>query len=301
MRVLSLFLLFSFYILLSQHAEAQEHKDSIMTRRALFIERTDRMIDEVFRPDPSLNNPDSIIREVDRLPAFGIYKDNYFVGGTEILSTPRKDNSDVKFQVSIRHRLTTSIMPFKTYLFLTYTQLAYWDVFKESFPFRDLNFNPTVGVGRHLVHHNRYIGGLAMQLEHESNGKDEENSRSWNKISFSANFLLKRSWTVQAKAWIPIVDGENNRDIVKYRGWHFLATNYRYKDVFFGGVLTKRGGVNLNYNFMLNMAYRPLKTSNQYFFIEYYNGYGENLLEYKEHRHRLRAGFIIKSNFASMY
>lgn len=299
MKSFTVLLFFSLSIFLFFDVGAQSKADSV--RLANFLQRTDKVIEEVFKPEPTLSNADSIIKRMDELPPFGIYKDNYFVGGTEILSTPSKDNSDVKFQVSIRHILTNSILPFKTYLFLTYTQLAYWDVFKESFPFRDLNFNPSVGIGRHLVHKNRYIGGLMLQLEHESNGKDEENSRSWNKISFSTNLLISRSWGLQAKVWIPIVDGENNRDLVKYKGWHFIASTYRYRDFFFGGVLTKRGGVNLNYNFMLTMAYRPLKTSNQYLFVEYYNGYGENLLEYKEHRHRLRAGFIIKSNFASMF
>lgn len=299
MRFYSILLLFAFCLFSTEKVKSEVLGDS--TRITHIRERADRLLDEVFRPEPALNNPDSIIREMDKLPSFGIYKDNYFVAGTEILKTPAKDNSDAKFQVSIRQILTNSVLPFRTYLFLTYTQLAFWDVFKESFPFRDLNFNPTIGVGRYLVRNNRYVGGIMLQFEHESNGKDGENSRSWNKVSFSTNLIISRSWGVQAKMWIPIVDGENNRDIVKYKGWAFLASNYRYRNFYFGAVLTKRGGVNFNHNFMLTMAYKPLKTSNQHFFIEYYNGYGENLLEYREHRHRLRAGFIIKSPFTSMF
>ena len=34
------------------------------------------------------SNPDSVLREFDKGPFFGIYKDNYFVGGTSIGSTP---------------------------------------------------------------------------------------------------------------------------------------------------------------------------------------------------------------------
>lgn len=299
MRFCLLFLLLFAFVLSVEDVSAKVPQDT--SRVTLFREKTDRILTEIFRPEPELNNPDSIIKQVDKLPPFGIYKDNFFVAGTEMLKKPTKDNSDAKFQVSIRHILTKSVLPFKTHLFLTYTQVAYWDIFKESFPFRDLNFNPTIGLGRHLVHSNRYVGGLLLQFEHESNGKDGENSRSWNKVSFSANLLFSRSWGIQAKMWIPIVDGENNRDIVKYKGYAFLASNYRYRNFYFGAVLTKRGGVNLNHNIALTMAYRPSKTSNQHLFIEYYNGYGENLLEYNQHRNRLRAGFIIKSPFNSVF
>lgn len=63
-------------------------------------------------------NPDSVLRDFDNRPFFGIYKDNYFVGGTAIGSKPDNHNSDVKFQVSVSQRLTKSVLPFNTYAFL---------------------------------------------------------------------------------------------------------------------------------------------------------------------------------------
>lgn len=299
-----LFVVFYVLFAISSLLTAQEKTDSIIsdtTSAKPIIVLTEQVLNDVFRSEPVLNNADSIIKRMDELPSFGIYKDNYFVVGTQMFAKPTKYNSDVKFQLSIRQIVTNSVLPLKTYLFFTYSQLAYWDIFQESLPFRDLNFNPTLGVGKYLVHNNRYIGGIALQLEHESNGKDGDASRSWNKISFGSNLYFQRSWMIQTKLWIPIVDGENNKDIVKYKGWGFIGANYRYKDCYFGAVLTKRGGWNLNHNLQLSMSYKHSKEANQYLFIEYYNGYGESLLDYNQFRHRIRVGFVIKSPLSTVF
>lgn len=283
---------------------AQLHKtDSVSPIREFISHQTDAIVGSIFGPSRQLNNADSILRKLDDMPSFGIYKDNYFIVGTDMFKKPTDLNSDAKFQVSIRHRLTNSTLPFKTYFFLTYTQKAFWNVFQESFPFRDLNFNPTLGLGKFLVRDNRFLGSLTFQFEHESNGKDGTDSRSWNKVSFSSNFVLNDHWSFQAKAWIPIVDSKNNKDIVSRSGWGFVAMDYfspkrKYN---IGCVLTKRGGVNLNANIELNMSVRLFSDDNQYLFLQYYNGYGESMLDYKQYRQRIRLGIVIKPSFLTTY
>lgn len=256
----------------------------------------------VFRPEPTLNNADSIIKLYDDLPSFGIYKNNYVVTGTAIGPKPTRENSDAKFQISVSQRLTNSVLPLKTYLFLTYTQLAYWDIYKESFPFGDINYNPTIGFGKALAYKNRFLGVISFQLEHESNGRDNEESRSWNKISFNSLFIMNQHWTFQTKAWIPLIDGQNNRDIVSYKGWGHMALEYNNKKKYnVGLLLTKRAGAFFDSNIVVNFSYRLSKNENQYLFMEYYNGYGENLLFYNHYRHRLRIGFVIQPTFLHMY
>ena len=92
---------------------------------------------------------------------------------------------------------------------------------------RDLNFNPGIGLGHLIVHKNKYIGKGYLMVEHESNGKDSIFSRSWNKITLAAAVLLNKNWEVQFKGWIPIVDGKENKDILKYNGIFQVAANYR--------------------------------------------------------------------------
>jgi len=285
-----------------RHWRMRENRDTLDARQQITKKAEDVLV-TVFNPnEPTLNNADSIIQAFDDLPSFGIYKNNYIITGTTIGHEPSEYNSDAKFQISVSQRLTNSVLPFRTYLMLTYTQLAFWNIYQESFPFGDINFNPTVGFGRALAYKNRFLGTLMFQFEHESNGKDGEDSRSWNKLSFGAMFKLNRFWTVQTKAWIPFVDGENNKDIVRYKGWGHMAVDYGNNNKYNAGLLlTKRGGGFFDNNITLNFSYRLFKRENQYLFLEYYNGYGENMLEYKRYRHMVRIGFVIQPNFFHLY
>ncbi|OJU53234.1 MAG: hypothetical protein BGN96_09730 [Bacteroidales bacterium 45-6] len=155
-------------LVVSQNTVAHRPKsDSIknsLTPKDLAI----NAINSLFGRSDKYDNGDSIIAAFDKLPAFGIYKDNYFIVGTNVTEKPTQYTSDAKFQVSIRHRITNSKLPFRTYLFLTYTQKALWDVFKNSFPFRDLNYNPTIGLGKALTYNKRFLGTVLFQFEHEN-------------------------------------------------------------------------------------------------------------------------------------
>jgi phospholipase A1 len=286
--------------LTAQNDSVTVERDSIQPHRWL-EEGVDHIVEHLFKPDPEFI-ADSIIRELDNIPSFGILKDNYIVVGTDLFHKPNSGNSDAKFQISFRQRLTNSVLPFRTYLFISYTQLAYWDVFKESFPFGDINFNPTIGIGKNLVYNNRYLGDLVFQLEHESNGRDQEDSRSWNKVSLYGLFKLTPQWSYFAKVWIPIIDGINNKDLAQYKGFSLMAVNYNRDNKFnVSLILNKRAGKLFNNNVTVNVAYKMFKSENQYLFCEFYNGYGEGLLDYKKFHQRFRVGFVIKPNFIFVY
>lgn len=246
-------------------------------------------------------NADSIRRDFDNRPFFGLYKDNYFTVGTTVGSKPTAANSDVKFQVSISQRLTKSVLPWHTYLFLMYSQKCMWNVFENSMPMRDLNFNPGIGLSKLLISKNRLVGKLTLLIEHESNGRDRLASRSWNKISFCGNIYLDPNLMVHGKFWIPIVDGGNNRDILRYSGIYqtgiqALSTNRRWV---LSATFVKRKGGNFNANSIVELGFRIRKKDNQFLFLQYYNGYGENLLDYNKYHSRLRIGLLIKPDFFS--
>lgn len=246
---------------------------------------------------------DSLRREMDQKPYFGIYKDNYFTVGGPIGQKPNRKNCDVKFQISIAQRLTKSTLPFNTYLFLMYTQRVMWNVFEKSMPMRDLNFNPGIGLSKMLFSKDRYVGKLTLMLEHESNGRDSTASRSWNRITFGTSVMIDDWLTVHGKAWIPIVDGEHNRDILKYCGiWQSgIQVTTPNKRFWCDVVMVKRQGWNLNFNTILQVAWRIHPKHNQFLFAQYYNGYGENLLDYNKFRSRLRVGIVIKPTLFSEF
>lgn len=246
---------------------------------------------------------DSVLRDFSNQPYFGLYKDNYFIFGPSVGPKPTKENTNIKFQISIAQRLTRSTLPWGTYLYLFYSQKCFWNVLENSMPMTDLNFNPGIGLTKPLFVKNRYIGKMSLIVEHESNGRDSIQSRSWNKISLAAHIYVTPNLMVHGKVWIPIVDGENNRDLLKYAGIFQTGFQVMSNDRRFTGgvVLTKRQGWNLNFNTTLEFCWRIFKGDNQYFFVQYYNGYGEGLLAYKEFHSQLRAGICIKPKLFSEY
>lgn len=248
-------------------------------------------------------NTDSVREAFDRGPYFTLYKDNYFIFGTAIGQKPTVQNTNIKFQISIAQRLTKSTLPLGTYLYLFYSQKCFWNVLENSMPMTDLNFNPGIGLGKPLFVKNRYIGKVLLMLEHESNGRDGVESRSWNKISLGGSIMIDPMITVHGKFWIPIVDGQNNRDILDYCGIYQIGVSLLSPNRRLGAsvILTKRRGWDLNYNTTVELSYRLFKRDNQFLFLQYYNGYGEGLLAFREFHSELRVGICIKPRLFSDY
>ena len=246
-------------------------------------------------------NPDSIRRDFRDQPYFGLYKDNYFIFGPPVGPKANKHNTNIKFQISIAQRLTNATLPWGTYMYLFYSQKCFWNVLENSMPMTDLNFNPGIGLTKPIFVKNRYVGKVSLIVEHESNGRDSIWSRSWNKVSLAANVIIDPNLSVAGKVWIPIVDGENNRDILKYCGIYQVSVQAMSNNRKFSGALTlvKRKGWNFNYNTILELAYRFSRKSNQYFFLQYYTGYGEGLLDYKVWKSQVRVGIVIKPQLFS--
>lgn len=246
-------------------------------------------------------NPDSIRRDFRNQPYFGLYKDNYFIFGPAIGPRITKENTNIKFQISVAQRLTNATLPWGTYLYLFYTQKCFWNVLENSMPMTDLNFNPGIGLTKPIFVKNRYVGKVSLILEHESNGRDSIESRSWNKVSLAANIIIDPNLMVAGKIWIPIVDGQNNRDILHYCGLYQTSIQATTDNRKFTGSLTlvRRAGKFFNYNTILELAYRFSTKANQYFFLQYYNGYGEGLLDYKVFHSQLRVGIVIKPQLFS--
>ena len=126
---------------------------------------------------------------------------------------------------------------------------------------------------------------------------------SWNKLSLAANIIIDPTLTVHGKVWIPIIDGGQNKDILDYCGIYQIGTSFTSLNRRFGlsVLLTKRRGWNLNYNTTVELSYRIFPRDNQFLFMQYYNGYGEGLLAFKEFHSMLRVGICIKPRLFTEY
>lgn len=277
----------------------------LMTIMAITVSHVQPVMSQVKTGTDSISmiDADSIRREFDKGPYFGLYKDNYFIFGPSIGPKATKENTNVKFQISVRQKLTRSTMPGGTYLYLCYTQKAFWNILEESFPMTDLNFNPGIGLAKPLFRNGKYLGKIIFVVEHESNGRDSDKSRSWNRICLGGDIIITNNILVHAKLWIPFVDGENNKDLLKYAGIgqsgvEFISNDKRWKSSL---VIVKRKNWKLDFNTIAEVSWQFSRKIDWNLFLQYYNGYGEGLLDYKLFSSHLRAGIVIRPKLFSDY
>lgn len=256
----------------------------------------------IFQPKYLEISEDELVRMADKLPSFAVYKDTYFITGVPINEEITNESADATFQISIRQRLTKSVLPFKTFFYLTYTQKSFWDIYAESSPFRDTNYNPGIGLGKYLLFNNKVVGAAFLQLKHESNGRDGDDSRSWNYMSLSMKYYFNLRFNISGELWLPYVDGGNNKDLLDYKGLGFLSLNYisQKSKWWISADINPRKGF-FNVNTTLTAGFRISERSNQYLFARFYQGYGESLLDYNKYTMNVRVGICIKPDFYSVF
>lgn len=238
---------------------------------------------------------------VQNLPYFTIHKDNYFIAGVPTNTSINSSTANAKYQISFKQMLTRTALPWDTYLFVTYSQKAFWDIFKESVPFREINFNPSIGVGKAFFDKNDRLTGIgSVNFEHESNGRDSIFSRSWNRLNIEYTTHLSDKLRARGKLWLPFIYKEGNPDILDYRGLGELQFSYEMKpNKLYLEVLLRKGLTwDTKGTFRPRIYYNPFKKnkSNQYLMLEWYVGQAESLQDYKTFISMVRIGYVIKSN-----
>ncbi|WP_260202429.1 phospholipase A [Dysgonomonas capnocytophagoides] len=246
---------------------------------------------------------EDLVRSVlDKQAPFAVYKDNYMVTGIPLNKSVTRKTADAFFQFSIRHRVTRSVLPFNSFLYIIYSQKSFWDIYDKSSPFRDTNYNPGIGVGRYIIKNNKLKGAVMVSLEHESNGKAGEDSRSWNYLNLSAKYFYNMRLSAKAQVYLPYVDGGNNKDLLRYKGYGIFSVNYiDSKNLWWFSLNIIPWDQFINPNLHTSLSFRVSKNSNQYLTLDYYAGYGEGLLNYKKYTNQVRIGFTIKPDFFSAY
>jgi len=255
---------------------------------------------------PTIGKAQSITKEtfndsIRKLPYFSIHNDNFFITGVPTNKHIDRNTANAKYQISFKQMITRDALPWDTYLFITYTQKAFWDIYKESLPFRDINFNPTVSLGKAVFNkENRLKGILGLSLEHESNGRDSISSRSWNRISFNYMTSVHKNTTANFKVWVPFMYKESNPDLLEYVGLGEINISHEIKRNKLYAELLLRKGLNFDGKGVVRsrIYYNPFNKnlSNQYIMLEWYLGQAESMLDYQNSKSMIRLGYVIKSN-----
>lgn len=236
-------------------------------------------------------------------PSFTTFHDNYFTTGTSLNHWPNKNNSDIKYQISFKQLLYRRPVIEKSFLFVSYTQKSFWDVYKMSKPFSEINFNPALGLIRPYNTKKGNEAFLTLMLEHESNGRDSSASRSWNFLSLGWVHNVNNRLQLNAKAWVPFAYKDDNPDLLHYVGYGQVGASYILKpQKWYMDVLVKKGNQwNLKGSLQTQLYYKPFQNGNQFIGLQWFQGYGENLIDYSTHTSMLRIGLIIKPNLVNFF
>lgn len=297
-KSVSLFL----FILISIVSVAQEELKYIDNDSIRTLYEQAMRDNNIFKPKHIEISEKEAVKLADKFPAFAVYKDTYFVTGIPLNRPITSNSADATFQISIRQRLTKSVLPFNTFAYLTYSQKSFWDVYAESSPFRDTNYNPGLGLGKNIFYKGKLVGGAFVQFKHESNGRDGEESRSWNYLSISGKYYLNPRFNIGGEIWVPYVDGGNNKDLLDYRGigtviFNYISDQHRW---WLSAEINPRKGFG-NINTTASVGFRVSQKLNQYLFLRFYDGYSEGLLNYNKYTMNVRVGICIKPDFFSIY
>lgn len=224
------------------------------------------------------------------------YKENYFLPiSYDTKSRDGRKRNEAKFQLSVKKPILYDFFGLKETVNIAYTQTSWWQIYDKSAPFRETNYKPevfvTVPYGKQNI---TSLKGYTFGFIHESNGRSEPESKSWNRLYLKGYFQF-HSLFVAPKVWyrLPESTDDDNPDIENYLGYGDLSLLYPYKTHTFKLLLRN----NLKYH---NKGFASLDWTFPFFgskttfgYIQLSSGYGDSLIDYNKEVNRIGFGISL--------
>jgi outer membrane phospholipase A len=223
----------------------------------------------------------------------------YFVLGA-------RDGYSARFQLSFKYRLFDfgsgfgREQPWLSGFYFGYTQNSLWDLSSDSKAFRDTSYRPSLFWKWDREDEKTFIDSVRLGVEHESNGRDGDRSRSIN-IAFARpewHWTLARGHRLQFTPKIyRYLERDENPDIQHFRGYIDWRLRYDAAGEWIATLVARRGTLGKASVLLdLSKRARDLKFGpvSGYFHLQFFTGYGEDILDYNLRRKsQLRVGFAI--------
>lgn len=214
------------------------------------------------------------------------------------ISSGEVDHAEVKFQFSFKVNMLDNLFGDNGDLYFAYTQRSWWQAYNSnaSSPFRETNYEPEVFFS--FDNDLSLFGWTNVQnrygFAHQSNGQSQPLSRNWNRLY--ADFVFQRGdWLLSlAPHWrIPENDADDdNPDLDSYIGYGDVTLirtfgNHEVSLMLRGNPSKHHFGGRLDYSFPLAGKIRG--------HVQYYDGYGESLIDHNHDVQRLGLGFSLNT------
>ena len=209
------------------------------------------------------------------------------------------NDAEVKFQISFMFPVVHNIFKDNGSLYVAYTNRSFWQLFDDdlSSPFRETNHEPEIWLQFDTDYK---VLGLTNRLmtfgfNHQSNGRNDPISRSWNRLF--ANFIFEgKNFAFSIKPWIIVGDLTGNEDIQDYLGNLEFRGVYKWNRHTIGLMLRNnlqsgfsKGSFQVDWSFPIYHRVRG--------YTQYFNGYGESLIDYNVHNNTLGVGLAFTDYF----
>jgi phospholipase A1/A2 len=232
----------------------------------------------------------------------GAYKPMYFLVGTDL--------SKSKFQISFNYRFfnpesgVADRHPWIKGFHFGYTQTSFWDLGSSSAPFEDNSYKPELfWVSKNIISAGAHIKGLFFQsgLQHESNGRGGDDSRSTNFLYLQPIFIFfskanHYGLQVAPKIWTYVNnDDDTNSDLDQYRGYFDLELKIGKMDHLVLGSAFRwaEEGASIQLDLTYPLHRFLFNTLDIYFHAQYSNSLAENLIDYQDRSHAFRLGISV--------
>lgn len=271
----------------------EEHKvNTYSTMKKDFYQK---QIDKVKDKETDENLEQLITKDFNLYP----YKKNYLLPVTySINEIEGREKLETAFQISVEKPISYNFFGLNESISGAYTQRSFWQTAKDSSPFRETNYEPEIFV-QFPYKENSVLKAYKISLLHSSNGRNNEESRSWNRVYLEGYFQFSNLFLIP-KIWyrIPEQKGDDdNPNIEDYYGYGDLTFLYAYKKHTFELMLRNnlefdegnKGSAELNWSFPLPEF---LSTKNSYGLLQLYSGYGNNLIDYDKEIHKIGLGIV---------
>lgn len=216
------------------------------------------------------------------------------------------DSTEIKFQLSIKTPLWRGVFADDDQLYFGMTLTSWWQAYNSdiSAPFRETNYSPEVFWVTPVRPDYQFLGVdyFAAGFIHQSNGRSNLFSRSWNRV-YVQMFWEHNRWAFMLKPWWRIeeeakddpmdADGDDNPDITKYMGYFEAGAVYRGGKAEYGIMWRNnlrednKGAVQLDWSYPLHEQLRV--------YVQYFNGYGESLIDYDASVNRIGIGLLLNT------
>lgn len=257
---------------------------------------------------------------------FETYRANYLLAtyNSNVNNTPTSpsrpntanrnlDNKDLKFQLSLKSEMLNNIplirdLPYVTSsrLWGAYTQQSYWQIFdaEGSRPLRENNYEPelilSLGIDNEVdgVKKDYIPRMLNLGLSHQSNGRSNPLSRSWNRLYLEGGFELTNRISLLVRPWWRIPENksdDDNPDIEKYMGYGDMTVRWETESRDTAVSLLLRNNLRSENKGFAQIDLQQRVFNNPYLKLHLLasSGYGETLLDYNRSQNVLGFGISL--------